>query len=334
MTSKEMEPLQHEILLALFDDDDEETALTTTAHEAAIVAALRRRRPRARGGSRPGKRPNLQRDHRGGHERIMKDYFIERPVFTDVHFRRRFRMSRSVFARILERVQVQDVYFVQKPDAVGRQGLSAIQKCMAALRQMAYGTPADACDEYVRTAETTALVCLKRFCAAVVNAFGDEYLRAPTSADLARLMGVNEARGFPGMLGSLDCTHWRWKNCPKAWAGQYAGKEKEPTIVLEAVADYDGWFWHLFFGMPGSCNDINVLDRSPLFSDLVEGRAPPVVYQINRRQYSMGYYLADGIYPAWATLVQSLSNPQTHKKKVRLDLTFVDHDLNSVINCD
>ena len=60
------------------------------------------------------------------------------------------------------------------------------------------------------------------------------------------------------MLGSIDCCHWQWKNCPKAFEGQYQGKEGVPTVVLEAIADYDLWIWHAFFGIPGSCNDINV----------------------------------------------------------------------------
>jgi hypothetical protein len=88
--------------------------------------------------------------------------------------------------------------------------------------------------------------------------------------------------------------HWSWKNCPSAWRGQFTGKEKEPTIVLEAVATYDLWIWHAFFGMPGSHNDINVLDRSPLFADLTSGRAPSVTFTVNGQECDMGYYLADG----------------------------------------
>jgi hypothetical protein len=33
---------------------------------------------------------------------------------------------------------------------------------------------------------------------------------------------------------------------------------KELTIVLEAVASQDLWICHIFFGLPGSLNDINV----------------------------------------------------------------------------
>ncbi|XP_065082628.1 uncharacterized protein LOC135705006 [Ochlerotatus camptorhynchus] len=67
--------------------------------------------------------------------------------------------------------------------------------------------------------------------------------------------------------------------------------------------------------MPGSNNDINVLDRSPLFSEIYNGRAPLAKYTVNGRQYSVGYYLADGIYPPLATLVQTISSPVGLKKK-------------------
>jgi hypothetical protein len=72
---------------------------------------------------------------------------------------------------------------------------------------------------------------------------------------------------------------------------------REPTIILEAVASQDLWIWHAFFGMPRSLNDINVIDRSPIFAALAEGRTTPVNYTINGHEYTMGYYLADEIYP-------------------------------------
>ena len=96
----------------------------------------------------------------------------------------------------------------------------------------------------------------------------------------------------------------------------YSGKEKKPTVILEAVASHDLWIWHSFFGVPGSCNDINVLHKSPLFDDIINNRAPSVRYTINGHEYTKGYYLADGIYPAWSTLVKTIPAPQTDKEQV------------------
>jgi hypothetical protein len=48
---------------------------------------------------------------------------------------------------------------------------------------------------------------LKDFVKAIVEVFGDWYLRAPNEADICRLLSIREQRGFPGMLGSIDCMH-------------------------------------------------------------------------------------------------------------------------------
>ena len=130
----------------------------------------------------------------------------------------------------------------------------------AAMRMLAYGTPADALDDPYRIAESTALETLEKFCQAVVDVYGEEYFRSPNEADVVRIREMHESIGWPGMLGSLDCMHWEWKNCPKGFHGAYNGKERRPTIILEAVASYDLWIWHAFFGMPDSNNDLNVLE--------------------------------------------------------------------------
>uniref|UniRef100_A0A453MFX6 DDE Tnp4 domain-containing protein n=1 Tax=Aegilops tauschii subsp. strangulata TaxID=200361 RepID=A0A453MFX6_AEGTS len=96
----------------------------------------------------------------------------------------------------------------------------------------------------------------------VLEVFVPQYLREPTVAYTERVLEISEARGWPGLLGSLDCMHWKRKNCPKALQGQYYCHIKKPTIILEAVASKDLWIWHAFFGMPRSHNDINVLQRS------------------------------------------------------------------------
>ena len=53
------------------------------------------------------------------HTRMMKDYFCDNPVYGLVLFRHWFRMRRSLFETILEKVCGRDRYFVQKLDACG-----------------------------------------------------------------------------------------------------------------------------------------------------------------------------------------------------------------------
>ncbi|XP_020258921.1 uncharacterized protein LOC109835352 [Asparagus officinalis] len=202
-------------------------------------------------------------------------------------------MKQALFMRIHDAVVAHDTCFVQKRNDAGRLGLSSLQKI----------------------GESTTIESLKKFITVVVEVFGDEYLRSPNSDDLKRLLAIGERRGFPGMLGSIDCMHWTWKNCPTSWHGMFTGHIHEPTIILEAVASYDLWIWHAFFGLPGSLNDINMLERSYVFSGLDEGSAPHISYKVNGRPYDMGYYLADGMYPSWATLVKTIPAPQGNKHR-------------------
>jgi hypothetical protein len=83
---------------------------------------------------------------------------------------------------------------------------------------------------------------------------------------------------------------------PSCLHNQYRCHHKKPTIILEVVVTFDYWIWHAFFETPGSCSDINVLYRSPVFDKLAKGNALAVNFTVNGNNYNMGYYLADGIY--------------------------------------
>lgn len=138
------------------------------------------------GRSEIGRLPNLNRDTYSGHCRLLLNYFAPTPVYPPHVFRRRFRMQKDLFMRIVNTLGENDVYFTQQSDALGRWitffhlcfqivdhvkkwpincvhspgklGLSPIQKCTAAIRQLAYGTSGDAQDEYVRIGESNTVL--------------------------------------------------------------------------------------------------------------------------------------------------------------------------------
>ncbi|GKB74137.1 ribonuclease H-like domain, reverse transcriptase, RNA-dependent DNA polymerase, partial [Tanacetum coccineum] len=108
---------------------------------------------------------------------------------------------------------------------------------------MAYGSTPDAFDEYLQMREHTARDALFFFNMCIIELYMPKYLRKPTLEDVEKIQQKhNNVHGFPGMLGSIDCVHWEWKNYPVSWQG--------------------------------ANNDINVLDNSLLFDDLLDDLAP------------------------------------------------------------
>ena len=116
-------------------------------------------------------------------ERMHLDCFCDEPVWGPAFFRRRFRMRRSLFLTILERVCVRDPYFVQKIDTCDLVGLSACQKMTTAFRMFSLDVCIDAMDDYCRTSESTAIECMQRFYSTIRHEFGEHYLRQSTRAD-------------------------------------------------------------------------------------------------------------------------------------------------------
>jgi hypothetical protein len=116
-------------------------------------------------------------------------------------------------------------------------------------------------------------------------------LRETNTKDTACLLSINKKRAFPGILGSINCMHWEWKNCPSGWQRKFKGHAKGCTVILEATASHDRWILH-YYGMEGSNNNTNVLRR---FARLAEGNVPHFAYEINGNPYDKGYYISDGI---------------------------------------
>ncbi|XP_047942980.1 uncharacterized protein LOC125189790 [Salvia hispanica] len=146
-----------------------------------------------------------------------------------------------LFLRIVSALEHRYKYFRFREDAVGKPGHTPIKKWTAAIRQLAYGGATDMFDEYLHIGKSTARECLQYFCEGIREIFGEWYLWKPNPVDCHQLIDMHgSVHGFPGMLGSIDCMYWEWKNCSDAWKGMYTTgfKGKHPTMILEAVADY------------------------------------------------------------------------------------------------
>eukprot|EP00170_Pyropia_yezoensis_P003589 contig_14977_g3599 len=303
---------------------DEDAALVLLLQHRLTLLRLRRRRrgrkgPARRRGSVQGRMPNKKRNFALGVAMIRRDYFGvggAPPIYDEVDFERRFRVPRTLFLRIY--YDIKDLtWWAQRPNATGRLQAHPLQKLVAAFRVLGYGESPDRVDEYVRLSKSTVHEAVRRLVAFFLHKYQAVYLRAPTIEDLKRILARNAERGLPGCIGSLDCSHWAWTNCPSAHAGMYKGRHKHPNIVLETICDEDMWVWHLFAGCPGSNNDVNVLSHSPLMVQITKGEWPPPgsTYTVNGEEMTLPYYLVDGIYPRYFIFVAPHAMPQTPQER-------------------
>lgn len=281
-----------------------------------------------------GRKRHKKAYHEDSHKRIIRDYFGSKSVvnengviikkkesarFHEKKFNRRFRMSSFLFQRIHDDIidpEIGSRHFQTAPDAAGKVGASTMQKLVAAIRQLAYGTCCDHVQEYTGVAEQTAKLGLEAFCRFIIRTYGDEFLNSWNEDDIKKEMEVNLKRGFPGMMGSIDCTHWQWKNCPIAWQGMYQDRNHKRSIVAEAIAGHDMYFYQAYVGLPGSLNDINIMGQSTMQSNYMESGAIDMKYTVAGEVFQGAYFLADGIYPDFPYLMKTVAEPITREEKL------------------
>lgn len=191
------------------------------------------------------------------------------------------------------------------------------------LKCLCYGASCIQYMDYFSMSKTFARQSCLEFDKQFRELYFDEYLRRPTPQDLKAISDLHSAvHGVPGMLGSLDCMHTYWKNCPKSWHGSHKGRNKAATVILEAACDYHMWFWHSAFGYAGCLSDLNVLELSPLINSFLddsfaamEVASGVVPFEIAGQQFHQMYLLADGIYPQYTRFVKGMSEPVTPGEK-------------------
>lgn len=153
----------------------------------------------------------------------MKDYFIPNLIYTNGDFSKKIQMSRPLCLMILQSIKQYDKYFCLRAQMhlVLRDWM--LTKKWPMHWGYLYMLDQQTLDENSRPRGSTVLKVLNHFCQAIINIYSEQYLWRSNKADIARLMEMYDSKGWSGMFGGTDCTHWEWKNCPKTYVGAYQG---------------------------------------------------------------------------------------------------------------
>ena len=294
--------------------EDGDYILTTITELISSDETLRQNRKH-----RMQRQPNISR----GRCSWYHDYLSDNPVYSLDQFRQRFRISMQLYRRFERELPVVEPALLQKCDATGRPGATTWQKILVSLRRLGNGASFSSLDDQSRMSETSIRTSFKLFCSAIKRRYGSIYLnRTPRVEELATLEQKYASKMFPGCVGAIDCMNLKWKNCPKAWKGQFhnPNASKLATIQVEAVSDMDLYCWHVYNGRPGTNNDLTVMESSPLLISILNQNRRMKLdygYLVNgiRRDWYL-YYLADGIYPRWPIFITPNHAPTCKKEKV------------------
>ncbi|CAB1116573.1 unnamed protein product [Ectocarpus sp. CCAP 1310/34] len=107
----------------------------------------------------------------------------------------------------------------------------------------------------------TAEKSFHHFCEKFSAALWDTWVKLPVGDELKEVERVFRKSGYPGAIGSTDCTHFRWPGGPSSEARMNTGKEGYPTVVVEATCDHTGRIIAATKSYPGSANDKTIIQR-------------------------------------------------------------------------
>ncbi|GKA23745.1 hypothetical protein Tco_0709778 [Tanacetum coccineum] len=150
-------------------DDEDEANNELALFKEACSAVIQSSKPKI-------PRNQVDIDCYGAHDRLVAAYFSEHPQYDETTFYTRYRMSQTLFPRIVQEITYHYPYFLLRLDCTGKIGISALVKCTFAICQMAYATIPDALNEYLQMGATTARDNLVHLCTAVIELYGKEFL--------------------------------------------------------------------------------------------------------------------------------------------------------------
>jgi Plant transposon protein len=201
-------------------------------------------------------------NHLGSHNNIQRDHLGPDALFGQ-EFPMFFRLTRPRVELIIEQLGNSNNVFYKtfRTNWFGLVGPSIEAKVLLPIQVLAYGVAPHAFADYFQMSISQGSRCCTQVYYQIHICFAEEYNRPPTTQDLVAINQLHRrVHGVEGMVGSFDCMHTYWKNCPVAWQQSFKGNEAGPTIVLEAIADYNLWYWHTSYGYAGAMSDLNILN--------------------------------------------------------------------------
>jgi hypothetical protein len=181
-------------------------------------------------------------------------------------FRLTYRLPPPLFFRLVDICKEKNVFESK------RNGKIPLEfKLMICLRILARDNLLDDIGELFNVGKTTAHELFLTFIRNMSGKLLSEYVKVPVGEEFEKLKETYTKLGFPGCIGSIDCTHIAWDNCPVGYTNLNTGKEGYPTVSFEVVADHHRRILNCSNYFFGSASDKNIVRNDPFPVSVLDG---------------------------------------------------------------
>ena len=141
-------------------------------------------------------------------------------------------------------------------------------------------------------------------------------------------MEMYRVLGFPGCIGSADCTHVRMQRCPKSLRFLCTGKEQYPSIAFFVVCDHFRRVLYVGGGSFGASSDKTIANNDPLMLQFLQGDFKDLEYVLYDENGAPTlckgpYLITDNGFPSWMFLQPPDKNCTTRKQRQLFEISDI-----------
>ncbi|XP_073121754.1 uncharacterized protein [Henckelia pumila] len=218
----------------------------------------------------------IQRNHEAGHERLVNDYLSTNPVYHDEIFRRRFRMRRELFLRIVNALDNHSPFFNKGTMLCEEKGCHHYKNAQQRFVNWIMESPP--------TILTSTYVLVNQLPSGVFSSSANMWLKYLVIALIvcARNEKIVQLFGKVNLQGDMG--------------------HQQPCLKRSRLMTC-GYDMHSL-GLPVHVTILTCYLKSPIFNNVLQGNEPNINFTVNDTAHTKSYYLTDEIYPEWATFVK------------------------------
>jgi hypothetical protein len=227
---------------------------------------------------------------------VRKDPF---ELYNDADFKERYRINKNTFNTLLNLIRRH-----LEPATKRNQSISAKLQLIVTLRFLASASFQQVLGDNIGIHKSSTSRIVTRVCN-LIAALKPRYIKMPVTDQERHLIksGFHNIRGFPKVIGAIDCTHIKILSPGGEQAERFRNRKGYFSINVQGVCDSELKIINIVARWPGSVHDSTIFNDSPLCADLAAG------------MYETDFLLGDNGYPCKSYLLTPLLNPRNRMER-------------------